>query len=415
MLTGDFFCDLEIDKFHVGSTTTASVGSMTIEAGSWGSSGSEIEGSVEAFDAEAFLAGAQITAASIGPVTTTTGSFDGTLILTDPDSSAVPVFTVNSDFTGSVVSASSIKRLVIKGDFTGTLEAPSIGSITAYAFLGSKDLLGAPTTQIMATAGALGTITATAGVVKDYEIVTDQAFKGFKVKLANLTADTIGLDNVKITAASIGAITVSLSAKATAAAGVDLTGIRNSSFVTTATGTTKATAGTIGNVSVTLTGGLNGGDANGLEDVTFDALVGTHVTGEAPEIMWEDSHGHFQFETEAEARQAIADPYYQQFLPEVDWAKTVVRQVRIFRPYCSDPAAIWAVVDKATTAHGPDLHECARQAVRHMIDHLVRERGLSREEAYILCSVAVDLRISEIVDAPNWIVSAFLPEDVFVG
>lgn len=67
----------------------------------------------------------------------------------------------------------------------------------------------------------------------------------------------------------------------------------------------------------------------------------------------------------------------------------------------------------ATTAHGPDLHECARNAVRHMIDHLVRERGLSREEAHILCSVAVDLRVSEIVDAPNWIVSAFLPENVF--
>jgi len=36
-----------------------------------------------------------------------------------------------------------------------------------------------------------------------------------------------------------------------------------------------------------------------------------------------------------------------------------------------------------------------------MIDHLATERGLSREEAYILCSVAVDLKISEIVDAPN--------------
>jgi acetamidase/formamidase len=67
----------------------------------------------------------------------------------------------------------------------------------------------------------------------------------------------------------------------------------------------------------------------------------------------------------------------------------------------------------ATTAHGPDLHECARQAVRHMIDHLVRERGLTREEAYILCSVAVDLKVSEIVDAPNWIISAFLPETIF--
>jgi acetamidase/formamidase len=50
-----------------------------------------------------------------------------------------------------------------------------------------------------------------------------------------------------------------------------------------------------------------------------------------------------------------------------------------------------------------------------MIDHLVRERGLTREEAYILCSVAVDLKVSEIVDAPNWIISAFLPETIFGG
>jgi acetamidase/formamidase len=66
-----------------------------------------------------------------------------------------------------------------------------------------------------------------------------------------------------------------------------------------------------------------------------------------------------------------------------------------------------------TTANGPDLFANAQQAIRYMIEHLVAERGLSREEAYILCSVAVDLKISEIVDAPNWIVSAFLPETVF--
>ena len=67
----------------------------------------------------------------------------------------------------------------------------------------------------------------------------------------------------------------------------------------------------------------------------------------------------------------------------------------------------------ATTAHGPDLFAAAQQAVRYMIDHLVRERGLSREEAYIVSSVAVDLKISEVVDVPNWIVSAFLPESIF--
>ena len=68
----------------------------------------------------------------------------------------------------------------------------------------------------------------------------------------------------------------------------------------------------------------------------------------------------------------------------------------------------------ATTAQGPDLYASSQRAIRYMIEHLVAERGLSREEAYILCSVTVDLKITEIVDAPNWMVSAFLPECVFV-
>ena len=67
----------------------------------------------------------------------------------------------------------------------------------------------------------------------------------------------------------------------------------------------------------------------------------------------------------------------------------------------------------ATTAHGPDLFLSAQQAVRYLVDHLVAERGLTREEAYVVASVAADLRISEIVDAPNWIVSAFIPEAIF--
>jgi len=68
----------------------------------------------------------------------------------------------------------------------------------------------------------------------------------------------------------------------------------------------------------------------------------------------------------------------------------------------------------ATTAHGPDLFAASQQAIRYMIEHIVESHGLSREQAYAVCSVAVDLKISEIVDAPNWIVSAFLPESIFV-
>lgn len=66
-----------------------------------------------------------------------------------------------------------------------------------------------------------------------------------------------------------------------------------------------------------------------------------------------------------------------------------------------------------TTGHSPNLYESAQKAVRNMIAHLTRNYDLTRHEAYALCSVTVDLRISEIVDAPNWIVSAFLPLDIF--
>jgi acetamidase/formamidase len=50
-----------------------------------------------------------------------------------------------------------------------------------------------------------------------------------------------------------------------------------------------------------------------------------------------------------------------------------------------------------------------------MIDHLTATYGLSREDAYLLCSLVVDLRISEIVDAGVYVVSALLPEAVFVS
>jgi formamidase len=60
-----------------------------------------------------------------------------------------------------------------------------------------------------------------------------------------------------------------------------------------------------------------------------------------------------------------------------------------------------------------DVLLAARNAVRAMIDWLVAERGLSREQAYVLCSVAVDLRIAEIVVVPNPIVTARCPLDLF--
>jgi acetamidase/formamidase len=67
----------------------------------------------------------------------------------------------------------------------------------------------------------------------------------------------------------------------------------------------------------------------------------------------------------------------------------------------------------ATSGIEPDLMTASQAAVRSMIEHLGRERGLSREDAYILCALAGDLKITEVVDAPNWMVSCFLPDAVF--
>jgi len=69
----------------------------------------------------------------------------------------------------------------------------------------------------------------------------------------------------------------------------------------------------------------------------------------------------------------------------------------------------------ATTGVEPDLMEASRAAVRAMVDHLGRERGLSREDAYMLCSLAGDLKICEVVDTPNWIVGCFMPDAIFEG
>ena len=60
---------------------------------------------------------------------------------------------------------------------------------------------------------------------------------------------------------------------------------------------------------------------------------------------------------------------------------------------------------------GENLTLAARNALLNMID-LLQERGWSAEQAYILCSVAVDLKVSNVVDVPNFVVSAFLPEDI---
>jgi acetamidase/formamidase len=60
----------------------------------------------------------------------------------------------------------------------------------------------------------------------------------------------------------------------------------------------------------------------------------------------------------------------------------------------------------------PDLNEAARIATREMIDFLVSEKGMSRDDAYILCSLAVDLRVTQLVDDTKGI-HAMLAKSIF--
>jgi formamidase len=55
----------------------------------------------------------------------------------------------------------------------------------------------------------------------------------------------------------------------------------------------------------------------------------------------------------------------------------------------------------------------ARHALLNLIEILTKA-GYTREQAYIIASVAVDLRLSQLVDVPNFTVSAFLPLDIFI-
>ncbi|MBI3795445.1 MAG: acetamidase/formamidase family protein [Deltaproteobacteria bacterium] len=101
-----------------------------------------------------------------------------------------------------------------------------------------------------------------------------------------------------------------------------------------------------------------------------------------------------------------------------------IRDLQFYRhdyfttPEMAAPRRFFATTGQSYTRegvnHSEDATLAARNALLNMIDYLVAERGFTRQQAYAICSVAVDLKISEVVDVPNFVVSAFLPLDIFV-
>ena len=95
----------------------------------------------------------------------------------------------------------------------------------------------------------------------------------------------------------------------------------------------------------------------------------------------------------------------------------VEKEARLAMPRFTTPGPVARHLDgkgyEVTTGVGSDLMDGARAAVSGMIELLARRHGMSAIEAYMLCSVCGDLKVSEIVDAPNWVVSFYFPRCVF--
>jgi len=94
----------------------------------------------------------------------------------------------------------------------------------------------------------------------------------------------------------------------------------------------------------------------------------------------------------------------------------LVKGAELAMPRFTTPGPVTRQLDakgyEVTTGIGPDLMTGAREAVSGMIELLSRRHGMAPVDAYMLCSVCADLRISSIVDVPNWVVSLYFPRVV---
>ncbi len=95
----------------------------------------------------------------------------------------------------------------------------------------------------------------------------------------------------------------------------------------------------------------------------------------------------------------------------------LVKGANLKTPRFTTPGPVTRHLDakgyEVTIGIGPDLMSAARDAVAAMVDLLCAQRGMAAVEAYMLVSTCGDLRISEIVDMPNWVVSFYFPRCVF--
>ena len=93
------------------------------------------------------------------------------------------------------------------------------------------------------------------------------------------------------------------------------------------------------------------------------------------------------------------------------------RSEYVVAPEYAAPQRCYATTGLSIDADGvnqsEDVTAATREALLEMIDYLTTEHGFDRQQAYAICSVAVDLRVSELPDVPNMVVTAMLPLAIF--
>lgn len=97
---------------------------------------------------------------------------------------------------------------------------------------------------------------------------------------------------------------------------------------------------------------------------------------------------------------------------------SLCQDVSVEAPYLITTPDLVPVAYQTSRYHGfissgPDIMECARCAVRRAIDFIMKRAGLSAEQAFLLCSAALDLKLSQVVNVPHYTVTGYLPDAVF--
>ncbi len=107
----------------------------------------------------------------------------------------------------------------------------------------------------------------------------------------------------------------------------------------------------------------------------------------------------------------VSAPYYNDYR----WQRQPAESMSFGRSFFVNRergVKLYVRAERITMGLHADLDEAAKLATPEMIDFLVAEKGMRRDDAYILCSIAVDLRVTQLVDGTKGIY-AMLAKSVF--